>query len=177
MNYEYITALMLLEGSEAPLRSYISTMEQQNSFAYPLPLMIPLGGYKEPFPPDRVDREKLKKLSSLAFKRPLATDEGVVLTLTNPELQSSAAACLRGIHGKKKPASITGPLFNWQGLLLHPAGYSGTTPCIATLPAVPGETWQTYRYVLLKILWEEEQPWWKHLEWEVQWYIRKARKN
>ena len=168
---------MLSEGSEAPLQSYINTMEQEYGFAYPLPLMIPLAGFTDPFPPDRVDREKLRDLPSITFDRSLAADAGIVLALADPELRSSAASCLRGINGKKRPVSKAESLFNWNGLLLHPAGYPGTRPRAATLPAVPRKTWQTYRYVLLKILWEEKQPWWKHLEWDVQWYIRKARKT
>ena len=76
MEYQYITALMLAEGSEAGIQNFLNTMENQYGFANPLPLIVPLAGFASPFPPDRVDRKKLQQLEELEFSSLENTADG-----------------------------------------------------------------------------------------------------
>lgn len=175
MNYEYITAIMLSEGSDAPLKAFLNTMEDQPAFAYPFPVMIPLAAFSAPFPPDRVDRVKLRNLESLSFSGISLENEGMVLTPSAPHLIERAADCLRGIHGKEKPVPLQHPLFSWKGLMLKPEGFPAYREDKNIFPAIPEMNWHTYRYVQLKISWGENRFWWEHLEWEILWNIRKAR--
>ena len=86
MNHEYITALMPAEGGEKSLMDYLNTMENLYGFAYPLPPLIPLAGFSKPFPPDRIDRTKLKELPALSFSG-ISRQSGALLI----SLQGSAA--------------------------------------------------------------------------------------
>ncbi|OQY35242.1 MAG: hypothetical protein B6241_01725 [Spirochaetaceae bacterium 4572_59] len=175
MNYEYITAIMLSKGSEAPLKAFLKTMDDQLSLSSPLPVIIPLAAYPAPFPPDRVDRGKLRKLESLSFSGLVSKEDGMILTLSDPTLIDRAADCLKGIHGKEKPAPLQNPLFSWKGLMLQPEGFPGYRKEISNLPPLPRMNWHTYRYVQLKISWMDNGAWWNHIEWEILWNIRKSR--
>ena len=177
MIHEYITAVIPAEGGEKPLSDYLNTMENLYGFAYPLPLMIPLAGFSRPFPPDRVDRKKLKALPALSFSGISRLSGAVLLELQNPELIEEAANCLRGIHGMEKPKPLPSPLFDWKGLLLQPAGFPGKRELPENFPPVPDIKWQTYRYVQMKISWRKDDFWWNHFRWEILWKIRKARSS
>ena len=177
MEYQYITALLFAEGSEGPVKEYLHTMEEQYGFAYPLPPLIPLAGYSSFFPPDRVDRKKLKELEELGFKEITQTDRGIILSLTDPGLTDRAASCLRGIHGKEKPCALETSPFAWKGILLHPGDFPYKPELPEKFPAPPECRWKTYRYSLLRLRWPEKSRWWHHIEWELLWSVRKAKRT
>ncbi len=176
MEFQYITALLFAEGSEGPVEKYLHTMQKQFGFAYPLPLMVPLAGFSGFFPPDRVDREKLKALENLSLKGISQSSPGIVLELSDPDLKDRAASCLRGIHGKPAPVPVDAPFFNWNGILLHPADFPYKPQLPDICPAPPDTSWKTYRFGLIRLQWESGAPWWRHVEWEFLWSIRKAKK-
>ena len=102
---------------------------------------------------------------------------GVLLSLIDDSLAEKAAACLRGIHGREAPAPLSSSLFPWKGVLVHPAGLPFTEKQPDAYPSPPPGKWHTYRYALLKIQTAEQKQWWRHLEWEILWSVRKARKT
>jgi len=180
MTYQYYTAILLPEGSEAPIRKYMEDLEIQFGFGRPLPPQIPLAAFETPFPPDRIDRAVLKQLPALAFTRPALQKGDMVMEAADPDLLTGARNALKGVNGKEPPQPLAHPFFDWKGLLLCPEGFPGAAPAddISRLPELPEpHRWHTWRLGLFQIILDPRRLWWEHLSWELLWTVRKARKN
>jgi hypothetical protein len=166
-----LIALSPLQGAEGELKNYIRSHPRWLS---PLPLIIPLHTFRESFPRDRIDPEKLRKLPALSLSGPVEKGGHIILALDS-EPAPSPESYARVIHGKDLPPSASPGPFQWSGLLLNPAGldlHAGREKPEEPLRRFVYPRWQIGMY---RILYDEKRQWWEDVRISCQWKIRKGR--
>ena len=166
-----LTALSPLPGAEGDLKHYIRSCAHWVS---PLPLIIPLHSFKESFPRDRIDPEKLKALPALRLGAPVMDKENTILSLDGP-IASSPLDYSRRIHDKDLPPLLLDSPFSWPGLLVNIAGLTPGSAESREIPAPRTFDFTRWQIGLYRILYNEKRQWWEDLRISCQWKIRKPR--
>lgn len=166
-----LIAISPLQGAEGELKDFIRSHPQWLS---PLPPIIPLHAFRESFPRDRIDTEKLRSLPALSLSGPVEREGNIILALdSNPA--PSPEAYSRMIHGKGLPPS-SGPCpLLWNGLLLNPAGLSLSPEKGDWKQAPRSFLYSRWQIGMYRILYNEKRQWWEDLRISCQWKIRKGR--
>ena len=167
-----LIALSPLQGAEGELKRYIKSNPQWFS---PLPLIIPLHSFRDSFPRDRIDPEKLRALPALELTGPIEKEGNIVLTLDSLPAPAPESYTRR-IHGKDLPPFIDESPFSWNGFLLNPAGLviaPGENSLAQELRSFNFSRWQIGMY---RILYDEKREWWEDLRIRCLWKIRKSHK-